>query len=99
MLRAVRDSDISLIKVFVAVAESGGIAAAQRRLNTAPSTISTQLSHLEARLGMRLCKRGRAGFSLTREGDLILQSAYRLLRDLGRFTAEIEAAQAQVAGT
>lgn len=99
MLRTVRDSDISLLRVFVAVAESGGIAAAQARLNTAPSTISTQLSDLETRLGLRLCQRGRAGFALTREGRLVLNSAYRLLTDLGRFTAEVAATQDQISGT
>lgn len=98
MLKRVRDADIHLVRVFVAVAESGGIAAAQDRLNVAASTISTQIANLETRLGFRLCERGRAGFALTHEGEIVLKSSYQLLRDLGRFVTSIETAQAEISG-
>lgn len=99
MLSQVRDADIHLLRVFVAVAESGGFAAAQDRLNVAASTISTQISNLETRLGFRLCERGRAGFSLTNQGEIVLMSTYKLLRDFGEFVNTIEATQDDLIGT
>lgn len=99
MLSRVRDADIHLLRVFVAVAESGGFAAAQERLNVAASTISTQISNLEARLGFRLCERGRSGFALTDQGEIVLTSTYKLLRDLGDFVSAIEATQDDMVGT
>jgi len=99
MLRQVRDTDIHLLRVFVAVAESGGFAAAQDRLNVAASTISTQISNLETRLGFRLCERGRAGFSLTTQGEIVLASTYKLLSDLGDFVSSIEATKDDLVGT
>lgn len=99
MLHQVRDTDIHLLRVFVAVAESGGFAAAQDRLNVAASTISTQISNLETRLGFRLCKRGRSGFSLTNQGEIVLTSTYKLLRNLGDFVSELEATKDDLVGT
>lgn len=99
MLRQVRDADIHLLRVFVAVAECGGFAAAQDRLNVAASTISTQISNLETRLGFRLCDRGRSGFSLTNQGEIVLTSTYKLLRDLGEFVNTIEATQDDLIGS
>ncbi len=98
MLRRLRDADINLLRVFVAVAESGGIAAAQYRLNVSPSTIGTQISHLETRLGHRLCYRGRAGFSLTSEGGQVLAAAYDLFRELDRFVQRLDAIDKEVLG-
>lgn len=99
MLSQVRDADIHLLRVFVAVAECGGFAAAQDRLNVAASTISTQISNLETRLGFRLCERGRSGFSLTNQGEIVLTSTYKLLRDLGEFVSTIEATQDDLIGS
>lgn len=98
MLKQVRDADIHLLRVFVAVAECGGFAAAQDRLNVAASTISTQISNLETRLGFRLCERGRAGFALTDQGEIVLTSTYKLLRDLGEFVSAVEATQDELIG-
>ena len=98
MLRQVRDADLHLLRVFAAVAESGGLSAAQERLNVAASTISTQISTLESRLGFRLCERGRAGFSLTSEGQIVLESAYKLFRNLGEFLHTVEAMKGNLVG-
>lgn len=99
VLKQVRDADIHLLRVFVAVAECGGFAAAQDRLNVAASTISTQISNLETRLGFRLCERGRSGFALTSQGEIVLTSTYKLLRDLGSFVNTIEATQDDLVGS
>jgi DNA-binding transcriptional LysR family regulator len=84
-----RDADIHLLRVFAQVAESGGLSAAQERLNVAPSTISTQISSLEERLGFPICLRGRAGFSLTPKGKIVLEEARKLFAGLDRFQEEM----------
>ncbi|HLB81274.1 MAG TPA: LysR family transcriptional regulator, partial [Dongiaceae bacterium] len=65
MTPKLNDIDVKLLRVFAAIVEAGGFAAAQAQLNVSPSRISTQIADLEARLGMRLCQRGRVGFRLT----------------------------------
>lgn len=99
MLKQVRDADLHLLRVFVAVVECGGLAAAQERLNVASSTISTQISSLETRLGFRLCERGRAGFSLTNEGRVVLEASYKLFKDLGEFLSTVEGMKGNLVGT
>ncbi len=62
------DIDLRLLRVFRAVADSGGFTNAQAVLNVSPSTISNHMAQLESRLGFKLCERGRAGFRLTERG-------------------------------
>ncbi|UTA46765.1 LysR family transcriptional regulator [Simiduia sp. 21SJ11W-1] len=69
------DQDPRLLRLFMAVAECGGLSAAEQRLGLSRSTISTHLSELESRLGFRLCQRGRGGFALTPEGEATYQAA------------------------
>lgn len=76
------DVDIRLLRVFRAVVEAGGLAAAQSVLDTSTSTISLHMSELERRLGFRLCQRGRAGFMLTDRGYLTYQQVKRMLNTL-----------------
>lgn len=78
MLRQIQDNDPKLLRIFSAVAECGGFSAAQAQLNMNQSAISTCMAQLEARLGMRLCNRGNAGFSLTEGGEFILLEMQRL---------------------
>src|SRR6266436_4026219 len=73
------ESDIRLLRVFVAVTESGGLARAQSVLNLGLSTISGYLSQLEVRLAASLCQRGRRGFLLTEEGKVVYSASKSLL--------------------
>jgi DNA-binding transcriptional LysR family regulator len=88
-MKQLRDAEIHLLRVFAQVVEAGGLSAAQERLNVAPSTISTQISSLEERLGFRICLRGRAGFSLTPKGKIVLKEAQKLFSGLDRFQGEM----------
>ncbi|MBO1325557.1 LysR family transcriptional regulator [Acetobacter sp. TBRC 12305] len=76
------DVDVRLLRVFRAVAECGGLAAAQSVLDTSTSTISLHISELERRLGFKLCQRGRAGFELTDRGKATYERALRLLNTI-----------------
>ena len=83
-------SDIKLLKIFNAVAESNGISNAQTVLNKDASTISRAISTLEARLGIILCVRGRQGFELTSEGECVRAEAVHLFSSLRSFENRIE---------
>ncbi|MGH8844684.1 MAG: helix-turn-helix domain-containing protein, partial [Advenella sp.] len=62
-LAQVTDFDLRLLRVFRTVAKMGSFTAAESALGITRSAISLHMSDLEKRLGMRLCQRGRAGFS------------------------------------
>ncbi|MBN9114338.1 MAG: LysR family transcriptional regulator, partial [Pandoraea sp.] len=75
----VTDFDLRLLRIFKTVSDCGGFSAAESALNMNLSTISTHMADLEARLGIRLCERGRRGFRLTEEGHSLYRAAERLL--------------------
>ncbi|MCC8954352.1 LysR family transcriptional regulator [Bradyrhizobium sp. Pear77] len=79
------DFDLKLLRVFAAVANAGGFSAAEVALNKSKSSISVDIASLEVRLGVKLCRRGRAGFSLTAEGEQILSLARELFDGLESF--------------
>ncbi len=89
LLAQVSEADLRLLRVFIAIAESGGLSAAELTLNISRSVISRHLKDLEDRLGVRLCERGRAGFALTGEGVVVLDAARRLLGQLDAFRNQI----------
>lgn len=88
-LGSLSDTDIRLLKVFITVNDCGGLTAAEFGLNIGRSTISRHLKDLEIRLGMVLCRRGRAGFSLTNEGRQVYDYAKSLLTSIDAFRNQI----------
>lgn len=94
----VGDADIRLLRVFGTVAACGGLSAAEMELNISRSTISRHLSNLEARLGVRLCERGAAGFTLTEEGERVLEASARLLSSISSFKSDIDEIHAKLTG-
>ncbi|PWC32028.1 LysR family transcriptional regulator [Azospirillum sp. TSO22-1] len=97
-LAAVNDTDIRLLRVFRTVVECGGFSAAEVELNISRAAISLHMADLEKRLGLRLCRRGRAGFLLTDDGKLAYEAALRLLAGLESFRSEINAAHGRLRG-
>lgn len=98
MLGALTDSDIKLLRVFYVIAQCGGFSAAQAQLNLSQSAISTRMAQLEARLGCRLCERGRGTFKLTEEGHAVLLASRKLFASLEDFRTEVAEAQGSVTG-
>jgi DNA-binding transcriptional LysR family regulator len=98
MLTNLSEGDIRLLRVFSKVVEAGGFSAAQIDLNVSQSTISTHMSALEQRLGIRLCQRGRSGFRLTEKGRLIYEASQRLFASLDQFRSEAGAARNRLVG-
>lgn len=67
------------LAVFVAVADTGSLTAAGKRLKLSTSVISHHLSRLEGRLGVTLFFRSTRSMSLTPEGHLALAPARRMV--------------------
>jgi DNA-binding transcriptional LysR family regulator len=93
------DVDLKLLRVFNTIVKCGGFSAAQAALNVAQSTISEQMGHLETRLGVKLCERGRSGFRLTEQGQAIHAATQRLLSAVEDFCVDADVLKRQVSGT
>ena len=92
------DMDIRLLRVFKSVVECGGMAAAELELNIGISTVSRHIKDLETRLGLTLCRRGRAGFSLTAEGGQIYAETLRLLAGADAFRSRVDEIHQRMGG-
>ncbi|NYT63715.1 LysR family transcriptional regulator [Alcaligenaceae bacterium] len=84
------DTDLRLLRVFRTVVDCGGMTAAELELNIGGSTISRHIKDLEIRLGLVLCRRGRAGFSLTAEGKQVYDEVLQLLASVDSFRNQID---------
>jgi LysR family transcriptional regulator, transcriptional activator for bauABCD operon len=93
------DLDLRLIRVFLAVVDARGITAAEASLGVRQSTISTQLSVLEARVGFKLCDRGRGGFRLTSKGERFATTARELMGATSDFVARVREIDRKLVGT
>ncbi len=91
--------DLRLLRVFATVVEARGFTAAQTILNVSGSTISNQISALETRLGVKLCRRGRAGFKLTEDGELIFSETQKLFSAIDSFDLRSSALRARLRGS
>ena len=98
VLGQLSDMDLRLLQVFKAVVECGGMAAAELELNIGTSTVSRHVKDLETRLGMTLCRRGRAGFALTPEGQRVYEETLRLLASVRGFLGSIDDIHARMGG-
>ncbi|WP_046112595.1 LysR family transcriptional regulator [Aquincola tertiaricarbonis] len=78
--------------VFVAVVDTGGFAAAARKLDLSPPVVTRAVAELEERLGLRLLTRTTRVVRVTDAGA-------RYAEDCRRILAEIEEAEVAAAGT
>lgn len=67
------------VEVFSAIAASGSLSGAARRLGLSPMTVSRRLASLERELGVRLVHRTTRSVSLTSEGEVFLPYANTIL--------------------
>lgn len=72
--------EISELKLFLAVAESGTISGAASELHTVQSNVSARLRALERRFGIPLFNRHARGVTLTSSGEIFLPYAERIVR-------------------
>lgn len=81
----INDNDLRLLRIFVTIVRNGSFVAAESELQIGLPSISRYVKDLEIRTGVRLCERGRRGFSVTPEGELVYEASLRLFADLGNF--------------
>ncbi|NNK79395.1 MAG: LysR family transcriptional regulator [Litoreibacter sp.] len=74
-----RNLDLTSLRSFVAVADSGGVTKAAGFLHLTQSAVSMQLKRLEEALDLQLFDRANRSVSLTKEGEQLLSYARRML--------------------
>jgi DNA-binding transcriptional LysR family regulator len=66
------------LRLFLAVARGGGLAAAQTETGKSPPTLGRRMLHLERRLGRDLFVREARGYTLTEDGQAFLRDVASL---------------------
>lgn len=90
--------DLSLLRAFVAIVESGSISAGARRLKITQSTLSRSLQALEERASAALLQRDTHRMSLTPTGRILLEDAQALLAQADRAQQRIREDQTTLSG-
>ena len=79
------------LRVVLAVSRAGSLSGAARALKLSHPTVFRRVREIEARLGVRLFDRARAGYALTPAGDEMVAVAARL-------AGEVDALERRLAG-
>ncbi|MFT6952382.1 MAG: DNA-binding transcriptional LysR family regulator, partial [Paraglaciecola sp.] len=90
MLNRLQESDIKLLRVFYAVASCNGFTAAENVLRMQRPNISAAIKKLEDRLDLVLCHRGRGGFQMTKEGEVVFQETKRIFNSFDNFVFNLK---------
>jgi DNA-binding transcriptional LysR family regulator len=86
------------IRAFAAIAETGSITVAARRLKISKSVVSERLSELERSLGAKLVQRTTRKLLLTEEGSVFYARAKLILREVDGATSELTERRGKLAG-
>lgn len=86
------------ITSFVAVAESGSISEAARRLRLSKSVVSERLAELERGLGASLLHRTTRKLTLTEDGNAFLERANRIVQEIDEATADMAERRGTISG-
>jgi len=83
------------LRYCIAVAETGSLTLAARRLNTSQPSLSRQIRDLEHEVGVPLFRRSSSGVTPTRAGNAFLEHAQRAWKEAEN---AVEAARSTLAG-
>jgi DNA-binding transcriptional LysR family regulator len=86
------------IATFVAVAESGSLSEAARRLRVSRSVVSERLVELERALGASLLQRSTRRLALTEDGLAFLERAGRVVREVQDAAADLAERRGELRG-
>ncbi|HSV51087.1 MAG TPA: LysR family transcriptional regulator [Burkholderiaceae bacterium] len=84
-----RDFDLTTLRLFIAVCETGNIARAGERASIVGSAISKRLAQLEDQVGTALLVRKRHGVVPTAAGHTLLEHARSMLDGAARITRDM----------
>ena len=83
------EADLRLLRIFVAIAESGGLAAAELRLNISRSVISRHLMTWRRGSACGCANAAALGLCADREGATVLDATRRLFSQIEGFRREV----------
>jgi DNA-binding transcriptional LysR family regulator len=86
------------IASFVAVAESGSISEAARRLRLSKSVVSERLAELERSLGAGLLHRTTRKLTLTEDGTAFLERAHRIVQEIEAAASDMAERRGTISG-
>ena len=90
--------DLNQLRTFVAVSKAGSFSAATRALRVRQPAISKAIASLEHAVGVALFERGSRGVSLTSEGARLMDTAERLLTELGATLETVSQKEQRLSG-
>jgi DNA-binding transcriptional LysR family regulator len=93
-----RDLDLTSLRLFAAVCETGNIARAGEQASIVPSAISKRLALLEDAVGTPLLVRKRHGVVPTQAGQTLLEHARTILDSTARIERDMQAYASGVRG-
>lgn len=99
MLNRLQESDIKLLRVFYAVASCNGFTAAEPVLRMQRPNISSAIKKLEERLDLVLCHRGRGGFQMTKEGEVVFQETKKIFNAFDNFVFNLKSLHDDFSGS
>ena len=86
------------ISFFIHLSVSKSLAAAARRLNVTPPSVSQRLQLLERKLGVKLVERSARSITLTASGEMLAEKGHVLMTDLCALQDDISANKSSIAG-
>jgi len=89
---------LEFITAFSAIAETGSITGAARRLAISKSVVSERLTELERVLGTKLVRRTTRSLSLTDDGKTFHERARQILRNVENAASELTERRGTLAG-
>ncbi len=90
--------DLNELAIFVRVVQARSFTAAARELGLPKSTVSTKVSRLEERLGVRLLQRTTRSLGLTDAGAAFFERASRVVADIEETERQISTMQSDPRG-
>ncbi|MEM9150938.1 MAG: LysR family transcriptional regulator, partial [Cyanobacteria bacterium P01_F01_bin.3] len=90
--------DILSLRLFIRIAELGGVTAAARDLSLSPASASARLVKLEEIVGFRLFNRTTRAVSMTTDGELFLPYAQQAVETLETGFIEVRGQSSEVKG-
>ncbi|MCS3601661.1 DNA-binding transcriptional LysR family regulator [Buttiauxella sp. BIGb0471] len=87
------------ITLLVEVVEAGGLAAAGRRMNLSPATMTARLKALEERYQTRFFNRSTRAIALTRAGEEFYHAALRVLEEMAQAESKLTQKEGVLSGS
>ena len=91
--------DWNLLRSFIAVADTGSLSAAARKLGSSQPTVGRHIGELERDLGVVLFRRGLSGYELTETGINLFAKAANVREEMDRFSLHAFGAEEALNGT